>query len=113
MLVPTSGWVVFLNSLEQRPEFIALPGGDGGQKSVVGALRSVDFRLSFMGMAGAQAAAAEAGRSVGRVGIIDSPPPEASRKAAAGASNCGAAGFQRGRERGDLSEKHRSETDVW
>lgn len=48
--------------------FIALPGGDRGQKAVVGVRRSTVYAASsFIGVAGAQAAAAE-------VRIIDSLP---------------------------------------
>lgn len=76
--------------------FIALPGGDQGQKAVVGVLRStVNGASSFIGVAGAQAAAAE-------VGIIDSLPTARRGEAAAGACNCWADGFQRSLERGDL-----------
>lgn len=66
--------------------FIALPGGDQGQR--------LQSTLNA-GVAGTQAAAAE-------VGILDSLSTTRRGKAAAGACNCWADGFQRGLERGDL-----------
>lgn len=76
--------------------FIALPGGDRGQKAVVGVRRStVNAASSFIGVARTQAAGAE-------VRIIDSLSTAQRGKAAAGACNCWADGFQRSLERGDL-----------